>query len=89
MFTIDAQLKALEETALLHIQSVDLFTPMKQLDVVLQALIDIPTAERRADTDFTRQAAVALDMLSAHARQLCACVRTLSEHVHGPAPMKT
>ena len=84
MFTTETQLKALEETALLHIQTVDLFTPMKQLDVVLQALIDIPTTERRADTAFARQAAVALDMLRAHASQLSACVQTLSEHVLDP-----
>jgi hypothetical protein len=88
MFTTETQLQALEETALLHIQSVDLFTPMKQLDVVLQALIDIPTTERRADTAFARQAAVALEMLHAHARQLSACVQTLSEHVLCPALTK-
>ena len=84
MFTTETQLKALEETALLHIQSVDLFTPMKQLDVVLQALIDIPTTERRADTAFARQATVALEMLRTHAHQLSACVQTLSEHVLCP-----
>jgi hypothetical protein len=88
MFTIEAPLQALEETALRHIQSVDLFTPMQQLDTVMQALIDIPTTERRADTDFSRQAAAALDMLSEHARQLAACVRTLSEHVLCPLPVK-
>ena len=81
MFTTDVHLQVLEETALLHIQSVDLCTPMKQLDAVWQALIDIPTRERRADTDFARQAAVALAMLGEHARQLSACVHTLSEHV--------
>lgn len=81
MFTNDTSLQVLEETVLHHIQSVDLFTPMRQLDAILQALLDIPTTERRADTDFSRQAAVALDMLSAHARQLAGCVRTLSEHV--------
>ena len=46
---------------------------MKQLDAVWQALIDIPTRERRADTDFARQAAVALALLGEHARQLSAC----------------
>jgi hypothetical protein len=54
----------------------------------LQALIDIPTRERRSDTDFARQAAVALAMLGEHARQLSACVHTLSEHVLCPVPAK-
>jgi hypothetical protein len=88
MFTTDVHLQVLEETALLHIQSVDLCTPMKQLDAVWQALIDIPTRERRADTDFARQAAVALAMLGEHARQLSACVHTLSEHVLSTASAK-
>jgi hypothetical protein len=61
---------------------------MKQLDTVLQALIDIPTRERRSDTDFARQAAVALALLGEHARQLSACVRTLSEHVLDTAAAK-
>ena len=88
MFTTDVHLQVLEETALLHIQSVDLCTPMKQLDAVWQALIDIPTRERRADTDFARQAAVALAMLGEHARQLSAYVHTLSEHVLSTASAK-
>jgi hypothetical protein len=88
MFTAETELRVLEESALQCIQSVDLFTPMKQLDVVLQALIDIPTTERRADTVFARQATVALETLDEHARQLSACVRMLSEHLLCPVPVK-
>ena len=56
IFASNEQLKALEAQALHHLQSVDLTTPMKQLDAVLEALIEVPTKERRSDTDFARQA---------------------------------
>ena len=88
MFTTDVHLQVLEETALLHIQSVDLGGRRIIKKKIWQALIDIPTRERRADTDFARQAAVALAMLGEHARQLSACVHTLSEHVLSTASAK-
>jgi hypothetical protein len=56
---------------------------MRQLHEVLAALIEVPTKERCADTDFARQASAALDMLSAHTHRLSAFVHTLAEHVNG------
>jgi hypothetical protein len=88
MYTANEQLKALKAQALQHLQSVDLITPMKQLDAVLEALIEVPTKERRSDTDFARQAAVALDMLVRHTHRLLVCVDTLTEHVRcAPVPV--
>jgi len=89
MDTSNEQLKALEAQALQHLQSVDLITPMKQLDAVLEALIEVPTKERRSDTDFARQASVALDVLIRHTQRLSVCVDTLTEHVRCAAVSAT
>jgi hypothetical protein len=85
MSTSHEQLKALEAQALQHLQSVDLTTPMQQLDAVLEALIEVPTRERRTNTDFARQASVALDVLVQYTQRLSACVYTLTEHVGSTA----
>ena len=82
MFRTDSNLQALEDDALSHLQSVDFTTPIKQLDDVFAALIEVPTTERRADTDFAYQARAALDMLVNHTNQLAALVWTLGEYVH-------
>lgn len=82
MHTGNEQLQALEAQALQYLQSVDLTTPMQQLETVLEALIEVPAKERRSDTAFARQASVALDMLVNHTQRLVACVHTLTEHVH-------
>jgi hypothetical protein len=39
MYVCDNHLKVLEDNALHHLDSVDLLTPMRQLDDVLSALI--------------------------------------------------
>lgn len=81
MFGPNETLKALQDQALHHLQSVDFTTPMQQLDDVLEALIEVPTTQRRSDTDFARQAHAALDLLIYRARKLTRVVHTLTEHV--------
>ncbi len=81
MLSLHANLQALEDNALSHLQSVDFTTPMKQLDEVFTALIEVPTTERRSDSDFAYQARAALDMLVNHTRQLAVLVQTVADHV--------
>jgi len=82
MYAANEQLQALEAQALQYLQSVDLTTPMQQLETVLETLIEVPAKERRSDTDFARQASMALDVLVNRTQRLAACVHTLTEHVH-------
>jgi hypothetical protein len=89
MYAAMQPLQVLEAQALQHLQSVDLATPMEQLHVVFEALIEVPTRERRSDTAFTRQAAVALDTLLERTQKLCALVRLLTEHVGDTALPET
>ena len=81
MSALTQSLQVLEAQALHHLQSVDLATPMAQLHAVFEALIDVPTKERRADTAFTRQASAALDGLLERAQKLSALVGVLTEHL--------
>ena len=81
-------LKALQATALHHLDSVDLLTPMRQLDEVLAALIEVPTRERRTDTEFAQQAALSVDILIRHTHRLLDRVHTLTEHVSGSLALK-
>jgi hypothetical protein len=81
MSALTQPLQVLEAQALHHLQSVDLATPMAQLHAVFEALIDVPTRERRADTAFTRQASAALDGLLEHTQKLSALVCMLTEHL--------
>jgi hypothetical protein len=83
MFATNERLRMLEKNALHHIESVDLATPMQQLHDVLEALIEVPTGQRRSDTEFARQASIALDILARHTQRLSAFVYTLTEHVEG------
>jgi hypothetical protein len=85
MYAAVQPLQVLEAQALYHLQSVDLATPMEQLHAVFDALIEVPTRERRSDTAFTRQAAVALDTLLERTQTLAALVHLLTEHVSGTA----
>ena len=83
MITSPEMLDELEAKALRHLDSVDFLTPMRQLDGVLDALLEVPTWERRGDTDFARDAAVAVDRLVHHTQRLVQRLHTLSEHVQG------
>lgn len=76
-------LDELEAKTLRHLDSVDFLTPMKQLDDVLDAMLEVPTWERHSDTHFARDAAVAVDRLVLHTHRLLERLHTLSEHVHG------
>ena len=82
MYVCDNHSKVLEDNALHHLDSVDLLTPMRQLDDVLSALIEVPTVERRSDTEFARQASVAVDMLILRTQRLLNRVHQLTDHVH-------
>jgi hypothetical protein len=76
------QLVSLEQTALNKIREVDLKTPMQQVAQVFEALLDVPTTARRANTAFSAQALAALQTLLAEMHRLCAVVDTMTEHVH-------
>lgn len=83
MYASDNPTKCLEDNALHHLDSVDLLTPMRQLDDVMSALIEVPTRERRSDTEFARQVSVAVDMLILRTHRLVDRVHLLTEHVNG------
>ena len=52
-----------------------------QLDQVFEALMHVPTKERRSDTAFALRAKIALDMLIHKTDKLTAYVQSLNEHV--------
>ena len=81
MSALTQSLQVLEAQALHSLQSVDLATPMAQLHAGFEALIDVPTKERRADTAFTRQASLALAGLLDRSQKLSALVSVLTEHL--------
>jgi hypothetical protein len=76
-----ATLQSLESKALYHLQNVDFETPLHQLDQVFEALMHVPTRERRSDTAFALRAKIALDMLIHKTDKLAAYVHSLNEHV--------
>lgn len=79
-------LVALENDAIQHLQHVDVNTALRQLDQVFEALIQIPTKERRSDTEFTRRAKIELDILMHQTNKLSAFVHSLSEYIVAPGP---
>ena len=82
MFAQYGQLSHVERTALGQLLDVDLMTPMQQMRLGLEALIDVPTAARGANSAFSDQAAAVLEALSSDVERLRQAVRALSEHVH-------
>jgi len=82
MFAQHGQLTHVERAALGQLLDVDLMTPMQQIRLGLEALIDVPTTARGANSAFSDQAAAVLDALSGDVERLRQAVRALSEHVH-------
>ncbi len=76
------QLTHLERTALAQLLDVDLMTPMQQIRFGLEALIDVPTAVRGANSAFSDQAAAVLEVLASDVERLHDAVCALTEHVH-------
>jgi len=76
------QLTHVERTALAQLLDVDLMTPMQQIRLGLEALIDVPTTARSTNSVFSDQAAAVLEVLSRDAERLREAVHTLTEHVH-------
>jgi hypothetical protein len=76
------QLTHLERTALAQLLDVDLMTPMQQIRLGLEALIDVPTTVRGANSVFSDQAAAVLAVLSRDVERLREAVHTLTSHVH-------
>lgn len=72
----------LERLALGQLLDVDLMTPMQQMRLGLEALIDVPTTTREANSAFSKQAADVLEALSGDVERLREAVRVLTEHVH-------
>ncbi len=75
-------LTQLERTALIQLQNVDLMTPMQQICLGLEALIDVPTTARAASSSFSDQAAAVLKVLNDDVERLCDAVNALSGHVN-------
>ena len=75
------QLATLEQTALTRIWQVDLKTPMQQVSHVLEALLDIPTVARYADSSFSQQTQAALHTLLTETHRLSAVIDTLTQYV--------
>ena len=75
-------LTQLEDTALAQLQDVDLMTPMRQICLGLEALLDVPTTVRASNSAFSDQAAAVLKVLSDDIERLCDAVKALNEHVH-------
>lgn len=84
MYDTPKTLVALENDAIQHLQRVDINTALRQLDVVFEALLQVPTRERRANTEFTRRAKIELDILMHQTNKLSAFVHSLSEHIGAP-----
>jgi hypothetical protein len=92
MHTLTQQLQTLEAQALQLLHSVDLATPLEQLHMVFEALLEVPTTERRSDTAFARQASGALEVLLERLHKLLALGCVLTEHVGStmvPVPHST
>lgn len=75
-------LTQLERAALAQLQDVDLMTPMQQICLGLEALIDVPTTVRAANSAFSEQAAAVLKVLSDDIERLGDALNTLTKHVH-------
>jgi light-regulated signal transduction histidine kinase (bacteriophytochrome) len=77
-------LATLEQTALTRIWQVDLKTPMQQVHQVLEALLDVPTVARHADSTLSPQTQAALDTLLTETRRLSAVIDTLTQYISRP-----
>jgi hypothetical protein len=82
------QLASLEAAALTQLREVDLRIPMQQIRRGLEALLDIPTTARTANTIFSQQASTAITMLADEVEELSAAVQSLMEHVGRTAPVR-
>ena len=76
------QLTHVERTALAQLLDVDFMTPMQQIRLGLEALIDVPTAVRGANSAFSDQASAVLEVLSGDVERLRDAVCALTEHIH-------
>ena len=85
MYDTPKTLVALENDAIQHLQRVDVNAALRQLDQVFESLIEVPTKERRSNTEFTRRAKIELDILMHQTNKLSAFVHSLSEHIGAPA----
>lgn len=84
MHDIRKTLLALENDAIQHLQRVDVNTALRQLDQVFEALIQVPTKERRTNTEFTRRAKIEIDILMHQTNKLSAFVHSLNDHIGAP-----
>ncbi len=75
------ELIRLQATALAQLQHVDLHTPMQQIRQVLDALLDVPTSARAANTAFSQQTSALLTVLMCDTQQLCTAIHNVMEHV--------
>jgi hypothetical protein len=84
MYETPKTLVALENDAIQHLQRVDVNAALKQLDQVFEALIQVPTKERRSNCEFTRRAKIELDILLHQTNKLSAFVHSLCEFIGSP-----
>ena len=82
------QLAGLESAALTQLREVDLSIPMQQIRRGLEALLDIPTTARTANTIFSQQALTAITTLAGEAEELSIAVQSLMEHVSRTSPVR-
>lgn len=82
------QLAGLESAALSQLREVDLSIPMLQIRRGLEALLDIPTTARTANTSFSQQALTAITTLAGEAEELYTAVQSLMEHVSRTSPVR-
>ena len=85
------QLATLEQTVLTRIWQVDLKTPVQQVNQVFEALLDVPTVARQADSPFCQQTQAALHTLMAETHRLSAVIDTLTQYVsrcHTPSVVR-
>ncbi len=83
-----SQLAGLEAIALSQVKEVDLITPMLQIRSGLDALLDIPTTVRAANTTFSQQALTAITTLAEEAQQLSLAIEGLMKHVSRTASVR-
>ena len=82
------QLAGLESAALSQLRDVDLSIPMQQIRRGLEALLDIPTTARTANTIFSQQALSAITTLADEAEDLRTAIQRLMDHVSRTSPVR-
>jgi hypothetical protein len=82
------QLAGLELAALTQLREVDLSIPMQQIRRGLEALLDIPTTARTANTIFSQQALTAITTIADEAEELYTAVQSLMEHASRTSPVR-